>query len=176
MATLNLATNERAQRKLLITAASWKEGTTEKKQILGARTEDSSIEFNAEINTVTDILGITYTDVEKTEPQQTFDPMYILGGTDLHAYLTQAALKNDINAYNGKFDLYIITMFINGSGTSGSYYAVRHNNCSIIPTSIGGDAYVNLPVEVHFSNDIDEGTATVTKDTNGKTVFTFTKS
>lgn len=150
---LNLKAGQRAQRKTLITVAEWGEENT--REILGARTEDSSIEFNADIETMTDILGITYTDVNKTEPQQDFDPMFILGGSKLGEYLTRAALKNDINAYNNVFNVYIITAFI---GTDGAYECVKHEGCSIIPTSIGGDSYVSMPIEVHYSNKITEGT------------------
>lgn len=156
MGANNLSSGQRAQRKLLITVAEWKENAETKREILGTRTEESSIELNADIQTSTDIRGVTYTDVNKTEPQQTFDPFYILGGQDhpLNSYLTAAMLKNDINAYNGVFDVYIITAFI---GEAGEYYAVKHRGCSIIPTEIGGDSYVNMPIEVHFSNDIVEG-------------------
>lgn len=154
MAT-NLASGVRAERKTLLTVVEWKVGTNEKRELLGTRTEDSSIEFNPDMETMTDILGITYTDVNKTEPSQSFDPYYIIGGSELADYLTKAALKNDIQAYNGAFDVYLITAFM---GTSGSYYAVKHSGCSVIPQSIGGDSYVNMPVEVHFSNDITEGT------------------
>lgn len=162
---INLKEGQRAQRKLLITVAEWGEG---KREILGTRTEDSSIEFNPDIQTSTDILGVTYTDVNKTEPQQDFDPMYILGGSELGEYLVTAALKNDIDAYNNVFDVYIITAFIDG-GASGSFYAVKHEGCSIIPTSLGGDAYTGMPMEVHFSNNITEGSV----DTLAKT-FEFT--
>lgn len=156
--TLNLDSNQRAQRKLLITVAEWSEAgeSQPKREILGTRTEESSIEFNADISTSTDILGITYTDVNKTEPQQSFDPFYIIGGSKLGAYLTTAALKNDIDAYNGVFTLYIITAFI-GDSSSG-YYAVKHTGCSILPTALGGDSYTNMPIEIHYSNAITEGT------------------
>lgn len=164
--TLNLAEGQRAQRKLLITVAEWGTGSAPNREILGVRTEDSSIEFNPDIETVTDILGITYTDVNKTEPQQDFDPLYIIGGSKLSAYLVDAALANDINAYNNVFNVYIISAFI---GASGSYFTVKHEGCSIIPTSIGGDSYTSMPIEVHFSNKITKGT--VDKLTSD---FTFT--
>lgn len=162
--TLNLdaATKERAQRKTLITVAEWTpNGATDPvREILGARTEDSSIEFNADIVKSTDILGITYADVNKTEPQQTFDPFFLLGGSELGKYLVEAALENRITDYNGKFNVYIITAFINdktGSAAATKYFAVKHAGCSIIPTSMGGDAYVSMPIELHYSNDITKG-------------------
>ena len=158
--TLNLKTGQRAQRKTLITVAEWSEGETTKRQILGARTEDSSIELNPDIQVSTDILGITYTDVNKTEPQQDFDPLYVMGGSPLAEYLTDAMLANKIDNYNNVFSVYIIAAFIN-NGTAETaptkYYAVCHAGCSIIPTAIGGDAYTNMPVEVHYSNNITVG-------------------
>lgn len=158
---IKLKQGERAQRKLLITVAEWTDDGTpptgsgsENREILGTRTEDSSIELNPDIATSTDILGITYTDVNKTEPSQTFDPFYLIGGSKLGEYLTKAMLSNNINAYNNVFNVYIITAYIEGTG---SYYAVRHKGCSIIPTALGGDSFVNMPIEVHYSNDIEEG-------------------
>lgn len=156
MADINLTNGQRAERKLLITVAEWGTGTSKKREVLGTRTEDSSIEFNPDIETTTDVRGKTFTDVNKTEPTQSFDPFYLMGGSELGAYLTEAALKNDIQAYNNTFTIYIITAFI-GSATNG-YYAVKHSDCSIIPESLGGDSYTALPIEVHFSNDITEGT------------------
>lgn len=153
-----LSTGERAQRKTLITVAEWGSGTPER-EILGTRTEDSSIELNADIETSTDILGITYTDVNKTEPQQDFDPFYLLGGSALGEYLLKAVMENDIAAYNNVFTVYIITAVIDsGSNSTHAYKAVKHEGCSIIPTSVGGDSYVNMPIEVHYSNKITVGT------------------
>jgi hypothetical protein len=150
--SINLNNGQRAQRKTLITVAEWGETNRE---ILGARTEDSSIEFNPDTETTTDILGITYTDVNKTEPQQDFDPFYLLGGSALGAYLAEAALENNIDAYNGTFNIYVITAFL---GKEKSYKCVKHSGCTILPTSIGGDSYVSMPIEVHYSNNITKGT------------------
>lgn len=152
---VNLKAGQRAQRKTLITVAEWGGTDSQNREILGARTEDSSIEFNPDVSTSTDILGITYSDVNKTEPQQDFDPYYLIGGSKLGAYLAEAALENNIDAYNGTFNIYVITAFI---GTEGAYKCVKHSGCTILPTSIGGDAFVSMPIEVHFSNNIETGT------------------
>lgn len=129
---------------------------SQNREVLGARVEDSSIELNADIETMTDILGITYTDVNKTEPQQTLDPSNVIGGSKISAYLYDAAVHNRITDYNQAFNVYIISAFM-GDATNG-YEAVRHDGCSIIPTSIGGSAYVQMPLEIHFSNNITSGT------------------
>lgn len=125
------------------------------REILGTRVTDSSIELNADIETATDILGNTYSDVNKTEPSQTLDPSYVIGGSKISAYLYDAAIHNRIKDYNGVFKIYIVSVFL---GTDGAYEAVYHKNCTIIPTSIGGESYVAMPMDIHFSNNIVSGT------------------
>lgn len=151
---INLTAGKRAERKLLITVAEWTEGATQVREILGTRTEDSSIEYNADIETTTDILGINYTDVNRTQPQQDFDPFLVLGGSKLAALLNDIRRRNAIAELN-QFTMYIITAFI---GTSGSYEAEKHTNCTIAYNSIGGDTNVNFPISVYFSNQITTGT------------------
>lgn len=151
---INLPTHQRAPRKLLITVAEWTDGSTQKREVLGRRTEDSSIEYNADIETTTDILGINYTDVNRTQPQQDFDPYLILGGSELAAKLNDIRRRNAIEELS-QFTIYIITAF---AGTDGAYEAEKHVNCTIAYNSIGGDTNVNMPISVYFSNDITVGT------------------
>lgn len=155
MATqFNLAERQRAERKLLITVAEWLEGTTPVREILGTRTEDSSIEYNADITTSTDILGINYTDINKTQPQQDFDPYLVLGGSKLGAKLNDIRRRNALSEMS-QFTMYIITAF---AGTTGAYEAEKHVNCTITYNSMGGDANVNFPISVYFSNESVTGT------------------
>ena len=162
----NLAQHQRAARKLLITVAEWEDengsitvtkGTSTVKvnrEILGRRTEDSSIEYNPDINTSTDILGINYTDINKTQPQQDFDPYLILGGSKLGAKLNDIRKRNAVTEYN-QFTLYIITAYIGDS--SNGYEAERHENCTITINSLGGDSNVNMPISAYFSNESTTG-------------------
>lgn len=161
----NLASGQRAERKLLITVAEWMEGTTPVREILGTRTEDSSIEYNPDIETTTDILGINYTDMNKTQPQQDFDPYLILGGSKLGAKLNDIRRRNALSELS-QFTVYIITAF---AGTSGAYETEKHTGCTIAYNSIGGDTNVNFPISVYFSNDITTGTVDKLADD-----FTFT--
>lgn len=171
MAT-KLNTGARAQRKTLITIAEWTEDDEPIREILGVRTEDSTIEFNPDIETSTDILGNTYTDVNRTEPQQDFDPFYLIGGSALGEYLSDAAFANNIGAYNGTFNVYIIEAYKDsGLDPAHAYKCVKHAGCSIIPTSIGGDSYVSMPIEVHFSNKLAVGTVDTLTD-----AFVFTET
>ena len=151
----NLSSGQRAERKLLITVAEWLEGTTPTREILGTRTEDSSIEYNPDIETTTDILGINYTDLNKTQPQQDFDPYLVLGGSKLGAKLNDIRRRNALSELS-QFTVYIITAFVGNS--SAGYAAEKHTGCTITYNSIGGDANVNFPISVYFSNQITLGT------------------
>ena len=170
IAQFNLNDGQRAERKLLITVAEWTEGTgssaTEVREILGRRTEDSSIDYNADIETTTDILGINYTDLNRTQPQQDFDPYLILGGSKLGAKLNDIRRRNALSELNA-FTVYIITAFI-GDSTNG-YATEKHTGCTIVYNSIGGDANVNMPISVYFSNNITTGKVDKLSDD-----FTFT--
>ena len=175
-----LSTGQRARRKLLITVAEWfvptgtGTSTTRHRTILGKRTEDSSIELNPDIQTTTDVLGITYTDVNKTEPQQDFDPHFIMGGEDIDEYLLDAVLNNDIDKYNNVFNIYVITTWIDdpteGTTVTHRYKTIKHSNCTILVTSLGGDSYTQMNLEVHYSNDITSGYVNALDDN-----FTFTE-
>lgn len=155
MPQFNLNEGQRAERKLLITVAEWTEGTTQMREFLGTRTEDSAIEYNSEITTTTDILGHNFTDLERTQPQQTFDESPIIGGEKLKVKLNDIRRRNAISELQG-FTIYIITAFV-GDSTNG-YAAERHDDCSITYDSIGGDTKINFPYTVHFSNKITTGT------------------
>lgn len=157
---INLKNGQRAERKLLITVAEWEEpldgttGTEVVRELLGTRTEDSSIEYNPDIQESTDILGNNYTDVNKTQPTQAFDPFLILGGSRLGAYLNDIRRRNALSELTGAFKIYVITAFV---GTSGNYEAEMHDECTITYETIGGDTNVNFPITVHFSNKITTG-------------------
>lgn len=154
VAQFNLAQHQRAERKLLLTVAEWTEGSTQERELLGRRTEDSSVEYNADQSTTTDILGINYTDVNKTQPQQDFDPYLILGGSKLGAKLDDIRRRNALSELS-QFTLYLITAYV-GDAENG-YRAEKHVNCTIQYNSLGGDANVNMPISAYFSNDITNG-------------------
>lgn len=149
----NLRTGQRAERKTLITVAEWTEtqGTSsiQVREILGTRTPDSSIEYNPEVERSTDVRGISYTDVNKTEPQQDFDPFQILGGSKLGALLNDIRSRNALSELS-QFTIYVITAFIGNSDDG--YAAEKHENCTILYNSIGGESNVNFPISVGLSN------------------------
>ena len=213
----NLDVDQRAERKLLITVAEWRNNTdpsqyvlTESKPIdwdtkytdyytlssstythvtgetaptwsantyymgvdrtiMGKRTPDSSIEYNVDSETSTDILGYNYTDVNKTQPQQSFDPHLILGGDKFSEKLNDIRKRNALSELQ-QFTMYIITAFVSVTVSSATQYeAERHTGCTILYESIGGEDNVNFPLTAYFSNNITNGTVDKLGDD-----FTFT--
>ena len=136
------------------------------RQILGTRTPDSSIEYNADIETSTDIRGFNYTDVNKTQPSQSFDPHLILGGDKFGEKLNDIRRRNAITELS-QFTVYVITAFI--GDTSNGYDAERHVNCTVSYDSFGGESNVNFPFTVNYSNILTTGTVSSLSDD-----FTFT--
>lgn len=151
----NLANGQRADRKLLITVAEWSEGASSTvREILGRRIESSAIEYNHDISTMTDILGENYTDVNKSQPQQSFEPYTITGGSKLAEYLNEKRRRNALSELNG-FTVYVITAF---KGDEGEWETEKHTDCTIVYSSIGGDTHTDMPITVYFSNKITLGT------------------
>lgn len=150
----NLMDGQRAERKLLVTVAEWDREGTMVRELLGTRVEDSSIEYNPDIETTTDILGNNYTDMNKTQPSQSFDTFTILGGAKLAAKLNDIRRRNAVSELN-QFTLYIITAYV---GAPGAFEAERHDDCTITYDSIGGDVRVLMPITAYFSNKITTGT------------------
>ena len=130
------------------------------REILGRRTEDSSIEYNVDMENTTDILGINYADINKTQPQQDFDPYLVLGGSKLGAKLNDIRKRNALTELN-QFTLYVITAYV---GTEGAWEAEKHINCTITYNSLGGDANVNMPISAYFSNESTTGTVNKLSD------------
>ena len=164
---INAKTGQRIRRENFITVLEWDNGeTTKVREAVGTRVEDSSIEYNADIEQKRDILGNNYTDVNGTLPQQTLDPGDLVGGSKLAEYLTMAGLTNDIDKYNNVFTVYLICKFMESDGT---FFAIKHDDCSVIPSSFGGSDYLQMPYDIYFSNKITKGTV----DKMGND-FTFT--
>lgn len=172
---INLATDRRAERKLLIHVVEWDAskygGPKNARERIGKRVEDSSIEMNNEVNQTPDITGKVWTDVDQMQPTQSFDTFAVLGGSDLASYLTQASLLRDKEAFNNVFTVYTITAFIGET----SHYCVKEVNCTIEPQSMGGDSHVLLPIQVYYSNDVTEGTVNTGTDGKFDIDFEFTE-
>jgi hypothetical protein len=158
-AAFNLQTNQKAERKLLVTAVNVGDSVTDVSgtpewQIVGVGVEDSAIEFNPDTETVTDILGITETTVNKFETSQSLEPMTVRGGSKLAVKLYNQVKYNRMS----EFSMYEVMQIHAYVGSAGSYEAEVHKNCTLTPQSIGGSSYVDMPIDINYSNDKVHGT------------------
>jgi len=170
----NLQDNQKAERKLLVTAVNVGDsisdtsaGSSPEWQIVGVGVEESSIEFNPDTETVTDILGITETTVNKFETAQSLEPMTVRGGSKLAVKLYNQVKYNRMS----EFSMYEVMQIHAYVGTEGSYEAEVHKNCTLTPQSLGGSSYIDMPIDINFSNDKVHGTVNAYK--YGSTI-TFT--
>lgn len=162
----NVGAGVKAARKLLRTYVNVGEGSSPEWFLVGSGIEDSSIELNPNTETLTDITGVTTTDVTKWEPNQSFEPFTVKGGSKLAFILHQIWLDKTPEKLS-QFDVLVCYNYV-GNETNG-YDAELQKNCTINITSIGGSAYVDMPIEISFSNDSTKGTVTFT---DNKPTFT----
>lgn len=163
-ADFNVGSGVKAVRKLLMTYVDVSEGAgsseTPEWELVGKGVEDSAIELNPNTETVTDILGITETGVTKWEPSQSLEPNTVKGGSKLNFRLHKI-WQNKTPELLSQFDVLIVYAYIDGTGEN-SFEAELQKNCTINITSIGGSSYVDMPIEILYSNDVKKGTVSIT--------------
>lgn len=154
----NTGAGVKAARKLLMTFVDVSDTSgTPEWELVGRGVEESAIELNPNTETVTDILGITDTSVTKWEPNQSLDPNTVRGGSKLNFKLHKI-WQDKTPELLSKFNVLIVYAYL---GESETFEAEMQKNCTINITSIGGSAYVDMPIEIAYSNDITKGTATI---------------
>ena len=164
----SLKENQKAERKLLVTCVNMGDSIsagegTPKWVPIGVGVEDSAIELNPESSKSTDILGITESSVDKLEPTQSLSPMTVRGGNPLLFKLNDIQERNALSEFS-LFEVMIIKAYIDeGTDEAHAYHAEVHRNCTIIPQSIGGSSYVDMPVNIDYSNDKILGTVNAYK-------------
>lgn len=154
----NVGVGVKAARRLLMTFVNVADSPeTPEWELVGSGVEESALELNPNTETVTDILGVTQTSVTKWEPNQSLDPNTVKGGSKLNFKLHQI-WQNKTPELLSKFDVLIVYAYI---GDSTSFDAEMQKNCTINITSIGGSAYVDMPIDIMMSNDSVKGTVTL---------------
>ncbi len=157
----NTGAGVKAPRKLLRTYVDVGSASTPEWFLVGSGVADSAMELNPTTTTTTDILGITVTEVEKWEPKQTLDPHTVKGGSKL-AFMLHEIWVNKTPELLSQFKILTVYKYV-GTETDG-YEAELQENCTINITKIGGSAYVDMPIEISYSNDSTKGTVTFADD------------
>lgn len=157
IAAINLEPGLKADRKLEMIFVNMGTSETAEWEILGRGVEEASVAFNHDTNQATDILGITDTVVSPAKPEFDLDPCTIRGGQKLSEKLLDIERRNAI-AELGQFEILHVHCYL---GTAPSFTAELHKNCTIVPQSLGGSSYVDMPMNVYLSNDKTLGTVTI---------------
>ena len=162
----NVNAGAKAPRKLLKHYVNVGTGETKEWELLGVGIEDSSIETNFETETVNDILGNTETSITGASPSQSFEPFTVRGGSKLAFQLHEIWLNKEYEKLS-QFEMLTVYGYI-GTETDG-YEADMQSDCTITFGSIGGSAYVDMPITVNYSDKKQRGTV---KFTEGAPTFT----
>lgn len=162
----NGKTDQKVERKLhmVFVDVSDASGTPEW-ELQGRGVEDASVEYNMDVEQTPDIIGRTDVNIGAPMPQMTFDPNTLRVGQKLNAKLVDM-MRRGATSELSTFKVLVVYMFLSSAGT-GPYEADQYDNCSIVPTSMGGSDYVALPFDLYLSGDRTAGTATVTPGKGG---------
>lgn len=156
-------TGQKFDRKLLLTfvnvaAFGTNYSSTPTWELIGSGVEDSSIEYNISKEKVTDILGVTESQVTAIEPTQSFSPMTVKKGSKLHFKLTDI-LERNAKSELSLFEVMVVRAHIEETDSTDTvYHAEKHTGCTISPESEGGSAYIDMPISIDFSNAKTLGT------------------
>ena len=157
----NGKTDQKVERKLHMVFVNVGESSGSPEwELQGRGVEDASTEYNMDVEQTPDIIGRIDTSIGTAMPQMTFDPNTLRVGQKLNSKLVDI-LRRGATSELGTFQVLIVYMFLSSAGT-GPYEADQYDNCSIVPTSMGGSDYVGLPFDLYLSGDRTAGTATVT--------------
>ena len=162
----NVNAGAKAPRKLLKHYVNVGTSGEKEWELLGVGIEDSSIETNFETETVNDILGNAETSVTGASPSQSFEPFTVRGGSKLALKLHEIWLNKEYEKLS-QFEMLTVYGYI-GTEIDG-YEADMQIDCTITFGSIGGSAYVDMPITVNYSDKKERGTV---KFTAGAPTFT----
>ena len=138
-------------------------------ELLGYKVADASVEFNWDEETVTDITGKTYKTIKKSGPEMTLDGYIINQKSTFLLELSKKAIRN---AYTEFANNEILTVYF-WLSKDNTYLAKKETECSIVPSSIGGEGNVGITPVITFSNKATFGSVAKGVGTSGtELVFT----
>ena len=153
----NVGAGVKAPRKLLRHYVNV--GTKEEKiwELLGTGVEDSAIETNFEEEEVLDIYQNFSSSITGAKPTQTFEPYTVRGGSKLAFTLHEIWLNKE---YEKLSQFEMLTVYSHVGDKTEGYDATIEEDCTIKFNSIGGSAYIDMPIEVKYSDKKQRGTVT----------------
>lgn len=171
-ATFNVASGRTIDRELLIAYLNTSTTSTAVWSPFGKRVSDSSLEYDWQEDTSTDILGNTYTTMKKPQVTQTFDPYDLDGGDVALVKIWNLAVKDQDYAALANQDVLIVHLYAGTADTA--MVAERYSASAIRPTGLGGEGggNVSMPLSVTYGGTRTVGTASI----SSSGVVTFSAS
>ena len=136
---------------------------------MGAKVTESNIEYDWSMESMTSILGETYTKAKTANMTQAFSGSEIVAGDAvMNTLVNLAIVQKDAQKLVNQDCLIVHTYLQNESG---AVFAERYPASAVLPTTLGGEGGASLvsDIEATYGGKRATGTATV----DGKTV-TFT--
>ena len=167
--TFNTTSGQTIDRELLIAFLNTSATTSPVWSPLGKRVADSSIEYDWQDDTSTDILGNTYTSMKKPQITQTFDPYNLDGGDTAALKIWNMAVKDQDYTALAAQDMLIVHLYAGTADTA--MVAERYSACAVRPTGLGGEGggNISMPISVTYGGTRTLGTAAISQ---GSVTFT----
>ena len=147
------------QRKMLACAIDISETTVPDYLVIGYRITSSALEFNPDSETGQDINGRNFGSVNRFEPTQTFEPHRLTSGQlgSIGAKLVQYFRYRELEKFS-QFKCLLIYGFLAEDPAEGPYPADEYDACTVVPNSLGGEMWTELPFDITFGGNVKHGT------------------
>lgn len=136
---------------------------------MGKRVADSSLEFDWQRETTTDILDNAHSSMKKPIMTQSFDPWNLANGDKAQKYIWDKGIKDQDAQALCNMDLLLVHLYAGESAAKA--FAERYESCAVEPTSLGGEGGGNIGMSTTVTFG---GTRTVGTAATAEGVVTFT--
>ena len=134
-------------------------------ELQGGRIEDMSLEMNPNVETVTDVTGVTETTLDKYEKQTSVSPYYAKRNNKMSAWLYNV-VRDEKTLSDVEKTFCVVNIF---AGSDGAYDAWTQKGVVAVQ-SFGGDTKgLQIPYNIHWIGEKVFGTAAIS---NGTMTFT----
>ena len=130
-------------------------------ELQGGRIEDMSLEMNPNVETVTDVTGVTETTLDKYEKQTSVSPYYAKRDSKMAAWLYNV-VRDEKTLSDVEKTFCVVNIF---AGSDGAYDAWTQKGVVAVQ-SFGGDTKgLQIPYNIHWIGEKVFGTAAISNGT-----------
>lgn len=170
-ATFNMTKGATTARKTMLALLNVGTGATNPTWApMGISVEDSSIEYDWQEESTTDILGNTWNTAKAPKLTQTFDASALRGGDEVQQKIWSVGVKDqDVSAMT---NMDVVVAHLYEGDASGGFFAERYPASMVKPSGLGGSGTVDMGYDVSYGGEREVGTV---KQASGGG-WTFTKA